>query len=47
LHYAAEGGNFSDKTQQRLANDLAALTHGDKARALVFYCHHPQMLVEL
>jgi hypothetical protein len=28
LHYAAEGGNFSDQTQQRLANDLAALTHG-------------------
>lgn len=42
LHYSAEGGNFSDNTQQRLANDLDALTHGDKARALVFYCHHPQ-----
>ncbi|MDZ4017373.1 trypsin-like peptidase domain-containing protein [Pseudomonas sichuanensis] len=42
LHYGAEGGAFSDQTQQRLANDLQALTHGDKARALVFYGHHPQ-----
>lgn len=35
---AGSHGNISDATQQQLGERLAALTDGDRNRALVFYC---------
>jgi PQQ-dependent catabolism-associated CXXCW motif protein len=38
---AGRGESFDDEIQARLAQTLAALTGGDRARPLVFYCASP------
>lgn len=35
---AGRGESFEDGVQERLAETLALLTHGDKAREIVFFC---------
>ena len=39
---AGRGTNFFDPVQSVLVQLLAKLTHGDRARALVFFCASPQ-----
>ncbi len=38
---AGRGESFDDELQPRLAQALATLTEGDRARPLVFYCANP------